>query len=58
MLRLAITFFVISVIAAVFGFGGIAAATSEIAVFMFWLFFVVFLITLFFGLLGIKKPVI
>ncbi len=56
MLRLAITFFIISIIAAFFGFSGVAAATSDISVFLFWLFLIMFLATLIFGLLSGKTP--
>lgn len=50
MLRLAIVFFIIAIIAAVFGFGGIAAGASHIAVILFWIFVVLFLISLITGL--------
>ncbi len=56
MFRLAITFFVISIVAAYFGFGRIAATTADISVLLFWLFFVVFLATLIFGLLDWRRP--
>lgn len=54
MLRLAITFFIISIVAAFFGFSGIASTTADIATFFFWLFFVLFLGTLILGFLGVK----
>jgi uncharacterized membrane protein YtjA (UPF0391 family) len=50
MLRYAAIFFVIAIIAAVFGFGGIAAGATEIAKILFFIFVVVFLITLLLGL--------
>jgi uncharacterized membrane protein YtjA (UPF0391 family) len=50
MLRYAAIFFVIAIIAAVFGFGGIAAGATEIAKILFFIFIVVFLITLLLGL--------
>jgi len=50
MLRYAAIFFVIAIIAAVFGFGGIAAGATEIAKVLFFIFLVVFLITLLLGL--------
>jgi uncharacterized membrane protein YtjA (UPF0391 family) len=50
MLRLALFFFVISLIAAVFGFTGISAATAEIARLLFYVAIVVFLVLLIAGL--------
>ena len=51
MLRWAAIFFVIAIIAAVFGFGGIAAGATEIAKILFFDFLVVFVITLVMGIL-------
>lgn len=45
MLNYAIVFFVIALIAAVFGFGGIAAGAVEIAKILFFVFLVVAMIT-------------
>ncbi len=56
MLRYALVFFLISIIAALFGFGGIANTSADIASFLFWLFLVVFLVTFVLGLMGLKKP--
>jgi uncharacterized membrane protein YtjA (UPF0391 family) len=50
MLRYAAIFFVIAIVAAVFGFGGIAAGATEIAKILFFVFLVVFVITLLLGL--------
>ncbi|MEO7774445.1 MAG: DUF1328 domain-containing protein [Steroidobacteraceae bacterium] len=50
MLRYAAIFFVIAIIAAVFGFGGIAAGATEIAKILFFVFLVVFVLTLLLGL--------
>ncbi|MBW4090173.1 MAG: DUF1328 domain-containing protein [Proteobacteria bacterium] len=50
MLRLALFFFVISLIAAVFGFTGISVATAEIARLLFYVAIVVFLVLLIAGL--------
>ena len=44
MLHYAIVFFVIALIAAVFGFGGIAAGAVEIAKILFFVFLVIWLI--------------
>jgi len=50
MLRWAILFLIVAVIAAVFGFGGIAAAATDIARLLFVVFLVLFVISLFLGL--------
>jgi len=49
MLHYALVFFVIAIIAAVFGFGGIAVASAGIAKILFYLFLVMFLVTLVMG---------
>jgi uncharacterized membrane protein YtjA (UPF0391 family) len=46
MLRMAIAFFVIALIAAVLGFSGIAIATAGIAKILFYIFLVLFLLSL------------
>lgn len=50
MLRLAIAFFVIALIAALFGFGGIASASAGIAQILFFIFLVLFVLALVVGL--------
>ena len=50
MLHYALVFFVIALIAAVFGFGGIAAGAVEIAKVLFFLFLVIAAITFVMGL--------
>ena len=50
MLYWAAVFFIIALIAGVFGFGGIAAGAVEIAKILFFIFIVVFLVTLVLGL--------
>ena len=50
MLRYAIIFFVIALIAALFGFGGIAAGATEIAKILFFVFIVLFVVSLVAGL--------
>ena len=52
MLRYAIFFFIVSIVAAVFGFGGIAAGASEIARVLFFIFIVLFLAMLIGGLMS------
>jgi len=49
MLRYAVIFFIIAVVAAIFGFGGIAAGAASIAKILFYIFVVLFLITIIFG---------
>ncbi|MGD9300917.1 MAG: DUF1328 domain-containing protein [Desulfobacterales bacterium] len=49
MLYWAIVFFVISLIAALFGFTGIAIAFAGIAKILFFVFVVLFILTLLFG---------
>lgn len=50
MLYYAAVFFVIAIVAALFGFGGIAAGASSIAQVLFFIFVVLFLISLVVGL--------
>jgi len=50
LLRFAVIFLVIAIIAAVFGFGGIAAGATEIAKILFYIFVVLFVASLIFGL--------
>jgi uncharacterized membrane protein YtjA (UPF0391 family) len=49
MLYYALIFFLIAIVAAVFGFGRISAASAGIAQILFFLFLVVFLVTLVIG---------
>lgn len=55
MLKLALLFFIVSLVAGVFGFGGIATATAGIAKILFFIFIVLFLITLILGISIGKK---
>ena len=50
MLRWAIAFFIIAIVAAIFGFGGIAVAAAGIAKILFFIFLVLFLVALLGGL--------
>ncbi len=52
MLYWALVFFIVAIIAAVFGFGGIAAGAVSIAKILFFIFVVVFLVTLILGLIS------
>ncbi len=46
MLRWSIAFFIIAIIAAIFGFGGIAEGAVEIAKILFYIFIILFVISL------------
>ncbi|CAG2126632.1 MULTISPECIES: DUF1328 domain-containing protein [Cupriavidus] len=50
MLHYALVFFIVALIAAIFGFGGIAAGAVEIAKILFFIFLVVALVTFVMGL--------
>jgi uncharacterized membrane protein YtjA (UPF0391 family) len=50
MLRWALAFFVVALVAAVLGFGGIAVAAAGIAKLLFFVFLVLFLVALLGGL--------
>ena len=52
MLYWAAVFFVIALISALFGFGGIAAGAVEIAKILFFIFLIVFTVTLVLGLIN------
>ncbi len=51
MLRFAVIFFIIAIVAALFGFGGVAAGATEIAKILFFVFLVLFIVSLVAGLL-------
>ncbi|MFN0241728.1 MAG: DUF1328 domain-containing protein [Planctomycetota bacterium] len=58
MLRWAIGFFIIALIAALLGFGGIAGAASNIAVLLFWVFVALFVLSLLVSLMtGKRTPI-
>jgi uncharacterized membrane protein YtjA (UPF0391 family) len=50
LLKWALIFFLISIVAAVFGFTGISLASADIARILFYIFLVIFLILLVLGL--------
>jgi uncharacterized membrane protein YtjA (UPF0391 family) len=52
MLKLALFFLVVSVVAAIFGFGGIAAASANIARILFFIAIAIFLVLLVLGLMA------
>lgn len=51
MLRYALIFFIVALVAALFGFTGIAAGAVEIARILFFIFLVLFIVSLVAGLL-------
>ena len=51
MLQWALAFFIIAVVAAIFGFDGIAIAAAGVAKLLFFVFLVLFLVSLLGGLL-------
>lgn len=56
MLRWALTFLVVALIAALFGFTSIAGESMYIARILFFVFLVVFLVSLVYGLITGKRP--
>jgi uncharacterized membrane protein YtjA (UPF0391 family) len=54
MLRWAIIFLAVAIIAALFGFGGISAAAVDIARILFFVFLILFVVSLVGGL--VKRP--
>ena len=52
MLYWAAVFFVIALIAAIVGFGGVAVGAAEIAKILFFIFLIVFAVTLLFGVIS------
>lgn len=50
MLQWALVFFIVAIIAAAFGFGGIAATSAGIAKFLFYIFVILFVASLVVGL--------
>lgn len=57
MLRWALGFLVLALVAAFFGFGGIAATSAGIAKTLFYIFLLVFLVTLVLGVVAGRKVV-
>ncbi len=56
MLGWAVTFFLIAIVAAVFGFGGIASAAAGIAKVLFFVFIVLFVASLIVALVQGRRP--
>lgn len=57
MLYWAFMFFVIAIIAAIFGFGGIAVASAGIAKILFYIFLVLFVLSLIFHFINKKSNI-
>ena len=57
MLRWALIFFIVALVAAAFGFTGIAAAASGVAQLLFYVFVVLFVVALIAGLAAGKRVV-
>ncbi|MGD9710912.1 MAG: DUF1328 domain-containing protein [Thermomicrobiales bacterium] len=56
MLQWAIFFLIVALIAAVLGFGGVAAISVEFAKIVFWVFLVLFALSLIYGLITGRRP--
>ncbi|MBU2580350.1 MAG: DUF1328 domain-containing protein [Alphaproteobacteria bacterium] len=56
MLGWAVTFLVVALIAAVLGFGGVAAVSVELAQIVFWVFLVLFAISLVYSMVTGRRP--
>jgi uncharacterized membrane protein YtjA (UPF0391 family) len=55
LIRWAILFLIVSLVAALLGFGGIAGLSFEIAKTLFYVFLVIFLVLLIFGLMAGRR---
>lgn len=55
-LNWALMFFIVAIIAAVFGFGGIAAESAGIAKILFFLFLILFAVSLLMGMVRGRGP--
>ncbi|MGM3277529.1 DUF1328 domain-containing protein [Ralstonia sp. 24A2] len=55
MLRYAVIFFIIALISAALGFGGIAASAAGIAKILFMIFVVLFVVSLLWGLMAGRR---
>ena len=56
MLRYALIFLVVAIVAGMFGFTGISQAASDIARVLLFIFIVLFAVSLIFGLMGRRSP--
>lgn len=56
MLKYALIFLLVAIVAALFGFTGISLAAADIARILFFIFIVLFAVSLIFGLMGRRSP--
>jgi len=56
MLRYALIFLIVAIVAGLLGFTGISLAASDIARILFFIFIVLFAVSLIFGLMGRRSP--
>lgn len=56
MLGWAVLFLVIALVAGVLGFGGVASVSMEIAQIVFWIFIVLFVVSLIYSLVSGRRP--
>jgi uncharacterized membrane protein YtjA (UPF0391 family) len=56
MLSWAISFLIVAIIAAFFGFGGISEVATDFARVLFFIFIILFLVSLIFGLVRRRPP--
>jgi uncharacterized membrane protein YtjA (UPF0391 family) len=56
MLGWAVLFLVIALIAGALGFGGVASVSMEIAQIVFWVFIVLFVVSLIYSLISGRRP--
>ena len=55
MLRWALAFFVLAIVAAMFSFSGLAATSAGVAKSLFYVFLIVFVVSLVFGLTAARR---
>ncbi len=55
LLKWALIFFLISIVAAIFGFTGIAAASAELARVLFFIFAIIFVVLLVLGIAAARR---
>jgi uncharacterized membrane protein YtjA (UPF0391 family) len=58
MLRFSLLFLIVAILAAVFGFGGIASAATGIAKLLFFVFLIAFVISLVMGLATGRRTIV
>lgn len=56
MLGWAVLFLVIALVAGALGFGGVASVSMEIAQIVFWVFIVLFVVSLIYSLVSGRRP--